>query len=312
MSHPHLDVLRTFDESNLPDLDVAVQGALELFGEVSLPTLPPDVYKKGFVIGSGNAKVVGQILFGGPEAVFVDESTYEEGLAADSTIDAVVLISASGGKHAVKIAGSIREKGKDIWLITTNAEAPARQFVEDRKVVVFPKNREPYTYNTSTYMGMLLGKTGESPAALHEFILKDTASRIPDSFASYDAFYLIVPSRFIAMRDMFLTKFSELFGARVSARAFTLEQTKHAKTVVPSEKEMFVSFGEENSMFGSPENRLHVPLPKHASYGSMMAIGYYVIGHIQKQHPPYFKEHIGAYVTEASKFFESPLRVIVQ
>jgi hypothetical protein len=42
---------------------------------------------------------------------------------------------------------------------------------------------------------------------------------------------------------MFLTKFDELFGPLMSARMFTFEQTKHAKTVVASEPELFINQG---------------------------------------------------------------------
>lgn len=48
----------------------------------------------------------------------------------------------------------------------------------------------------------------------------------------YDAFYLMVPPALDSIREMFLTKFDELFGPLVSARVFTFEQTKHAKTVL--------------------------------------------------------------------------------
>jgi hypothetical protein len=53
----------------------------------------------------------------------------------------------------------------------------------------------------------------------------------------YDAFYLMVPPALDSIREMFLTKFDELFGPLVSARVFTFEQTKHSKTVVGRRKD---------------------------------------------------------------------------
>ena len=86
---------------------------------------------------------------------------------------------------------------------------------------------------------------------------------------------------------------------------------KHAVTVVPS-NELFVSLGEENTMWGEPDKRLHIPLPENAGYATMMAIGYYVIAQIQKQHQPYFKENIAAYTKQASGIFGNTINPIVE
>ena len=94
-----------------------------------------------------------------------------------------------------------------------------------------------------------------------------------------------------------------------SARVFTAEQAKHAKTIVLSEKELFISFGWKNDLFG--KHRWDVPLPIGTGYGMLMALGYYVIGKIQKQHPPYFKENIERYCKEASKVFGEGIGVVV-
>ena len=310
----HLEALKAFDINTLPDLDVVVLGALELFQSSRLPAPKLDMYKKPLVVGSENAEITGRVLFKDSAAVFADESTYEQRLKTISDIDGVVLISASGGKHSPIIAKRSVELGKHVTLITTTDASETDLYLDhkhEHDEYVFPKNREPYTYNTSTYMGMILSKTGEDTKKLQDFIETDTVGRIPSSLANYDAFYLIIPAEFLEIKDMLLTKFDELFGARVSGRVFDMEQSKHAKTVVPSEKELFISFGEENTLFGKSEHRLHIPLPENAHYAAMMAVGYFVIGHIQKQHPPYFKDHIMNYTKEASKIFGNTILPIV-
>lgn len=287
-------------------------GALELFSKVTVPSFDISQFARPLVLGSGNAEVTGRILFTEHDAIYADEGTYIRVLESAKDTKEAVIISASGKKHAVEITENLKERGITTWLLTNNPDAPARAHVDDARVLVFPKNREPYTYNTSTYMGMILGKTGEDPAQIHEFITKEVISHIPKDFGKYDAFYLIIPPECIVIRDMLLTKFDELFGARVSGRVFTLEQSKHAKTVVPSPTELFISFGEENKLFGDSSHRLHIPLPKDTDYVAMMAIGYYVIGQIQKQHPPYFKERIRAYTDAASHMFNQTLAPIVE
>lgn len=308
----NLEILNSFDENNLPDLDVCVLGALELFDKTELPSFDFDVYSNPIVVGSGNALTTGHVLFDESNSVFADESTYEKKLRTISSVNGAILISASGSKHAIGISKSLSEKNIPITMLTNNTNAPAKEFLNENQIVVFPKNREPYTYNTSTYMGMILSKTKENPESIHQFITETAAKVIPSNFTEYDSFFMIIPPEFNAMREMLLTKFDELFGSKVSGRVFTLEQAKHAKTVVPSEKECFISFGERNDLFGEEGNRIHIPLPNNVGYGALMAISYFLIGQIQKQHPPYFKENIAVYAKAASKMFGHTIMPIVE
>ncbi|MDO8656211.1 MAG: hypothetical protein Q7K45_03155, partial [Nanoarchaeota archaeon] len=260
---------------NILNLDQCVLNALQLFKDQNLPSLKLPSFKRSLVVGSGNAAIVGKILFEDQDAVFADESTYLQKLNTIKNIDGCILISASGGKHAPIVAKELNKRKKKVILLTTNVNAPAREYVDE--MVVFPKQSEPYTYNTSTYLGMILSKTKENPKIILKSIQK---IKTPHKLKKYDAFFLIVPPEFELIREMFLTKFDELFGSKVLGRVFTLEQAKHAKTIISSDKELFISFGWENKLFG--KNRWNVSLPQEADYGTLMAIGYYVIGQIQK------------------------------
>jgi hypothetical protein len=311
MRHPNIDILKSFDENCLPDLDVCVSAALELYMEERVPEFNPALVKRPLVIGSGNAALAGRILFEDHDAVFADESSYEEQIEAHPEIENAVLISASGGKHATVIAKDLSKRKKNLWLLTNNPKAPAREFVPDAQEFLFPKNREPYTYNTSTYMGMILSSTGETPAHIYEHIQKEIPPIVPENLGTYTSFFLILPPREFSVAGMLLTKFDELFGARVMGRVFTVEQAKHGKTIVSSDKELFISFGTPNELFGNPESRLHIPLPRMSGHAAMMAIGYYIIGQIQKQHPPYFKDRIETYTKQATSVFGQDIGLIV-
>jgi len=307
-----LETLKTFDENSLPDLDTVVLGALEFLAEAELPKLDFSQYKKPLVVGSGNAAVVGRMLFANRPAVFADESIYRHILKQNPSIDVVVVVSASGSKHAVGIVTHAHSAGLPVHLITNTPGAPAAEKLPPESVHVFPKVREPYTYNTSTYLSMLLARGGRKPADINLFIREEIDPVLSYFLKGYDAFFLLVPGEFEDVRAMLRTKFDELFGSKVSGRAFTFEEAKHAKTVVPSDTECFISFGQENTAFGKREQRLHVPLPPDADPATVIAIGYYVIGHIQKQNEPYFKENIGRYVKEASELFGSAITQIVE
>ncbi len=309
----HIDTLNTFDINSLPNLDTAVLGALELFQTTPLPRLDID-FKRPLVVGSGNAEATGRIIFANSDAVFASESDYQSKLEKISDIDGVVLVSASGGKHAPIIARQAMSMVKPIALITNTADSAASQelkHAETSREFIYPKNREPYTYNASTYMGMILGSTGEDPAAIHKYIQEQTAALAYPDFSHYDKYYLIVPPEFSGIIRMLQIKFIELFGRNIARDIETSEYVRHATTVAPAD-ELFISFGEPNTTWGKPEDRFHVPLPDGANYGAMMAVGYYVVSQIQAAYPHFFKDNIENYTTEVSEIFGQTITPIVE
>lgn len=301
--------MASFTLDTLPDLGTAVRAALELFRETPLPKLVIP-FSLPVVVGSGNAEAVGRMLFRDREALFASESTFESVLQNAHHSDGVVVISASGGKHAPGIAKAAKEKGLRVALLTTTPDAPASKFADPGLTFLFPKNREPYTYNVSTYMGMLISMSGEDPKAILDHLDAIDQLPLPD-FKSQNRFCVIIPPAFAPIGRMVQVKFMELFGRNIARDVETSEYMKHAVTVVPSD-ELFISFGEENTLWGEKERRLFVPLPPQAGPAAMMAIAYYLIGKMQAAHPPYFKEHLAEYVEHASKVFGISIPAIVE
>ncbi len=301
----NMEIMKTFTTKNIPNLDVCVLAALELFSQTKLPKLNIP-FKRPLVVGSGNAAATGKIIFENKDAIFADESTFENKLKSIKSIDGVVLISASGGKHAPIIAKQAKKSSKRVILITNNVNAEAKKFVD--KTYTFPKNKEPYTYNTSTYMGPIIGMTKENPKKILEFI-----NNLPKfkNFKKYKKYYFLIPEEFTGVIRLLNVKFIELFGREFSRDIETFEYIKHATTVVPSKNQLFVSFGKKmDSIYGKPQ--LHIPLPKNVNYASMMAISYYIVGQIQKAHTPYFKKNIVKYMKKASKVFDKKMSAIVK
>lgn len=280
----------------LINLDECVINALKLFSKTKLPKIKYN-FKNPLVVGSGNAAALGKLLFTG---IHADESTYKKILKSHK-VDGAIIVSASAGKHAPKIIKYLKKKKIKTILLTNNEKGKATKVAD--KVLIFPKNTEPYTYNTSTYLGMILAKTNEDPKKILAHLKK---VKVP-SLKKYNSYFFIVPEKFDALREFYETKFDELFGPKIQGEAFTFEQTKHAKTVVKSNKELFISLGKENKVFG--KNRLNYKLPKQADFALMFCLGYYVIGKIQSQNPPWFKKGIVSYVKEASRLFHQKIKV---
>lgn len=305
------------DPKSLIDLDRCVLNALDLFTDPRTKFPRPNLakFKRPLVVGSGNAIATGRIIFDRYDAVFADEGTYRGKLDAIESIDGVVLLSASGGKHAPVIAGDVRSRGREIMLFTCNPSPPAKDDVNE--LYVFPSRPEPYTYNTSTYMGMMMAclirqprvearRIREHLRTVVDPILKKFGKR----FGGYNALFLLVPEELELIRTMLTTKFIELFGRRLARDVFTWEQSKHATTVVETPKELFIAFGRENTVLG--KERLNVPLPKNCTYPGIMAVGYYVIGRLQAQKPPWFKRSIESFTKRASEAFGQKIEPVVR
>lgn len=310
MSTEYHTRMMTFTEKDLPDLDEVVLGSLEYLSTVTFPDLNVYAHDAPLVVGSGNALQTGKILFYNTNARFSEEGNAHEMFSRD-IYDALYIISASGGKHAIMLAQKGVASGIPTYLVTTNEHSPAANIVGRDMTFTYPHIREPYTYNTSTYLSMLFGMKKESPEHIMSFIEEHVAPAIPNNLKDFNAFLLTVPPKFKTIRKMFETKFDELFGPYVAGRSYTVEEVKHAKTVITSDTQCFIHFGDGISL-GSPGGRVTIPLPPDCGPAALIAIGYYVIGRIQRAHHPYYKEHIKEYVEEASKLFEQEILVIVE
>lgn len=304
----YVELMNTFEEKSLPDLTQVTFAALELFAQ-NKPKASIKSFKKPLIIGSGNAIATARILYGSTNAVFGDETDYKEKLHLD--IDGVLLFSASGGKHAPIIAEAAKKRKKPVQLITCTPNSQAEGVVGEKNAVVTKKNREPYTYNTSTYMGWIFAKTKEDPKKIMQFITTKVAPKIPNNLKSYNGFLLITPDNLAGVNHLFEVKFIELFGRQVARDVKAYEELKHAITVVPNKKELCIQFGKGSVDFEN--NTLQIPLPKDCGPAALMAIGYYVIGCIQQQKPQYFKNNIHNYIQRNKKgSFGKAMSVIVE
>ena len=312
MTSDYLARIASFTESDLPDLDEVVLASLQFLSNATLPQIDVATSRRPLVVGSVNALRTARMMFSHVDAVFAEEGNYEDALARVPAIDAVYVVSASGGKHAIQIAQTLAAREIPVFLITNNAEAPARAYVQPDHVFVFPHLREPYTYNTSTYMSMLQSVSHEPLSDVINHIETVVMPAIPTNLATYTSFILTVEPQFEVLRGMFETKFDELFGSLRYGRAFTSEEMKHAKTIVPSSSELYIDFGVVPPSHHYQAPHLTIPVPDWCGPVGMLAIGYYVIGYIQKQNQPFFKENIAAYTKNASGIFGQTINSIVE
>lgn len=283
----------------LPTLDAIVFDTLDFFIKTPPPSFDVSKYSMPFVVGSGNAINTGKILFSHQAAIFADESSFksvvssyktaiEKGLVTDA-----VILSASGEKDSVweiELAKKMKLKTTLLTCKPQSSSAKIADFVYSYKSIA-----EPYTYNTSTYLGMVLSATGESAEAIKKYV---QSVAIPEGFNDYISYAFVVPDAFINVTPMIDIKGHELFGPHVMVRAFPEGHARHAKFVHPWEKELVIQIGVENAYFGDPKHRMHISLPAEAKSGLMIALTYYLCGLIQKAKPDYYMQDIERYCND--------------
>lgn len=285
--------------NEIPNLDETVLQTLIFFAKNKHPSLEISQFNHPFVVGSGNAFNTGAIIFSGKDAILADESNFRSIIASsdkkaqEGTLRDTVVISASGGKDSVWEIELAKEHGLKTTLLTTKAQSDAAKAAD--RVILFESIPEPYTYNTSTYMGMILGATREDPLRIKEFIEN---LKFPDNFADHKGYSFVVPDQFMQICPMLDIKKSELFGPYVSLRAFSQGHARHAKFVIRTPEELVISLGQRNEHFGHQDHRWDINLPEDSNFATIMAATYYIVGRIQASKPPYFKQNIARYVSE--------------
>ncbi len=277
----------------LPRLDEIVLQALDFFISTPPPKLDVSQFSFPFVIGSGNASHTGRIIFSGRSAIIGDETTFKSyaksysDAVAQKLIKDAVIISSSGEKDSVWEVELAKSMGLKTTLLTCKPNSTAAKIAD--QVISYKSIAEPYTYNTSTYLGMILSTTNENARDIKAFI---EGLAVPKNFSTYEAYAFVLPDEYANVAPMIEIKRDELFGPHLMIRANSQGFSRHAKFVHPWEKELVISIGNENPHFGHPDHRWFIPLPKNAGFGLIKALSYYLCGLLQRDKYPYFMENV--------------------
>lgn len=302
--------LDTFNESNIPSLDEVLLWALELFQTKKINKLNLSWFKKPLIAGSWNAIATARIIFSNKNVIFCDASNFNELINND--IDWLIIMSASWEKHAETFANIAIKKWIKTKLVTCNNNSTTQAIIWKENVVVTPKNREPYTYNTSTYLWWILAITWESAFSVQTYIQDEIDPILKQfDFSKFNWYLLITPDKFSWINQLFIVKFIELFWRKIARDVFSYEQIKHAITVIPNKDELCITFWEWELLYEG--NILNIPLPKNSNIWTIMSIWYYLIWKIQNSYPQYFKKNIWNYINSINKTeFWKNVKVIVE
>lgn len=280
----------------LINLNQAVYNALKFFSQNKPPRLDLSRIDFPLVVGSGNAYNTGLILFSKKKALYADESTFKDTikkyqpLIKKKVIKEAVIISASGEKDSVWEIELAKKNHLQTTLITCSPHSSAAKI--SPKTIAFRKIAEPYTYNVSTYLGMILSLTKEKPEAILNFLKR---VKLPRNFRNYKNYSFVLPDKYIEICSMLDIKGRELFGPHIQVRAYSEGHSRHAKFVHQDKNELVIGLGVKNKYFGDPKHRYDINLPKTANFGLLLTLGYSIIGHIQECKPAYFRTNIAKF-----------------
>ena len=291
---------KTINKNEIINLDQGIIQALNFFKKNKLPSFNINKFDFPMVIGSGNAFNAGQILFSEKPAIFSDETNFKKDiikykkLIKNKIIKEAIIISASGEKDSVWELEIAKKNNLKTILLTCSPDSSATKIADE--VVVYPKISEPYTYNISTYLGMILSTTKEKPESILNFLNK---FKIKTGFKNFKSYSFVLPDKFSSVAPMLDIKKSELFGSKLSIRAFSFGQARHAKFVIRDKGELVITIGgDKNLYFGDVNNRWQIDLPSGVDFGLIFCLTYYLIGQIQKNKPAYFKKNIKKYCSD--------------
>lgn len=279
-------------KENLPSLSKIAFNAISYFAKKKPSKLNLKNFKFPLVVGSGNAYNTGQIIFSRQKAIFANESNFREvvknyrDLINKKIISEAVIISASGEKDSIWEVKLAKKLGLKTYLFTCSPNSSAAKIADH--IQTYHKLPEPYTYNTSTYLGMILSATQEDPKQILKYL---KSIKLPKNFRKYNSYAFVLPDEFAALAPMLEIKRNELFGPKLSLRAFSEGEARHAKFVIRDEKELVISFN-ENLYFGHSQHRWEIKLPKKNDYGLIMVITYFLVGQIQETKTPWFEKNI--------------------
>ncbi len=154
-----------------PSLSRIVLETIDLYSSrTDLPQIDLTQFHTPLVVGSGNGYYTGRILFRDIGAYYANEAEVEKKLVNIPSITDVVVVSASGEKHAPIILEAAKRHGKLTFLISSSEVSTGRSIADGS--IIMPKIREPYTYNTSTYFGYMLAETPDIDLVkLREFLM---------------------------------------------------------------------------------------------------------------------------------------------
>ena len=253
-------------------LDYFVVKTLNRLERWKYPKLKIEKDDTNVFLGSGNAGNVANLFTDKFNGISLNASNYKRFFqrVVKKDFASINIVNASGGKDGVNMASFLSQKGFSPNLITCNKNAPAKKFLKEENVFVFPAFTEPPTYNVSTYSSMVYWLFRENIKAIKNFIKK---LKIPD-LRKYKYIFFLASDKYNTIAKITSTKTLEtLEGIGANGDGFS-NGGGHGMLTQPNKNRLIFCLNQEYDL--SPrENIYQLELD---SYLGLLLSTYYIIG----------------------------------
>jgi len=269
----------------MESLDFYVVETLNNLSEWNYPEIKIKKDSNNVFLGSGNAFNVCLLLAKKFDGQAINVVNYKNFFRNDRSYCNIYIVSASGGKDAVRMAEVIKKKGLRFKLITNNSDAPAKKFAE--KSFVFPSMIEPPTYNVSTYASMIYYFFEEDLDEIEEFIKK---MRVPN-IREYKYILFVTKDEFEPIGKMAARKIAESLSG-IGSHCEGFSDVVHGFLIQPNKHRLIFSINQPFEFEGK-KYELNI----NSYLGAMLSI-YYIIGKNQT------KEEMESIISQYKKFIK--------
>jgi hypothetical protein len=218
------------EQEKIEKLDHYAIKTLESLPNWKYPELKIEKSGKNIFMGSGDAantgKIFAQILGGRALNVCNYQIFFENEPNRDSDI---YIVNASGGKDGLKMAKWLTERNWHPKLLTNNPEPPAGKYLRPEDIFVFPADKEPPTYNVSTYASMIYWLLKEDLPQIEDKIKN---LEIPD-LRKYKFIFFMVQDKYETLGRMATRKIAETL-AGVGANGCGYSNAVHGMLTQPN------------------------------------------------------------------------------
>jgi len=255
------------DLKNIKTLDFYVLRAIEHLEGLRLPEIKIEINDKNIFLGSGSAACLAELFtkrFGGFSRNVNNYKRFFK-KADNKNIGSTYIISASGGKDAVKMADFLVKAGLETTLITCNEEAPAKKLSE--KTIVFPALQEPPTYNVSTYSSMIYWLFGENINKIKKILRQ---LKIPN-LRKYKYIFFLAADEYDVIAKMASRKVAETLEG-IGSNGDGFSNSAHGMLRQPNKQRLVFCL---NQSWPEKEDVYSISIDSHLG---LMLASYYVIG----------------------------------
>lgn len=255
--------------SKIKRLDYFVKKTLPNLEKWKYPELKIERNDRNIFLGSGNAGNFADLFTEKFNGISLNVSNYKRFFerAIKRDFASINIVSASGGKDSVNMASFLASLRLKPNLITCDKNAPAKKFIKEKKIFVFPSFLEPPTYNVSTYSSMIYWLFKEDLKEIKDFIKN---IKVPD-LRKYKYVFFLASDKYSIIAKIAAVKVSETLEG-IGSNGDGFSDGSHGMLMQPNKERLIFCLNQE---YLGEDNIYELKID---SFLGLILATYYIIG----------------------------------